>query len=119
MKNLRRIQVQIYDEGEEEISSTTFSIRYEQQDRVQIKREVAERGKYQEQSQHYYVEKQLVSDLPKSENRTYTEAELSRRVYSRAEVILAFPTTHDSIPIVEPQEVFAFLPIRKMGFPVE
>lgn len=64
-----------------------------------------------------HVTKHLATGLAKSDNRTYTEGQDSRS-YSTADVILAFPISEDSTPIVEAQQVFAFLPIRRLGFNV-
>jgi hypothetical protein len=52
-----------------------------------------------------------------SENRDLSEAEETSRSYSTSEIVLAFPV-EDSAPIIEPQDVFAFLPVRRMGFNV-
>jgi hypothetical protein len=47
-----------------------------------------------------------------------SEAEETSRSFATSEIVLAFPVTDDPVPIIEPQEVYAFLPIRKMGFNV-
>lgn len=119
MKNLGRIETTIYDDHDEKVSSTTFSMQPQRPNRVELKKEIVEDGETQEHTQCYYIVKSFVWNLPKSENRAYTDVELSTRAYEKAEIVLAFPITHDSIPIIESQDVFAFLPIRNMGFPVE
>jgi hypothetical protein len=48
-------------------------------------------------------------NIPRSENRQYTDVELSMKAYSEMSIVLAFPLTHDSVPIIEKHEVFAFL----------
>jgi hypothetical protein len=67
---------------------------------------------------NYFVTKKQVHGLAKNENRTYTEEEEEKRSYSTAEVILAFPVSATAEPIIEHQDVFAFLPIRDFGFKV-
>ncbi|KAL3476148.1 hypothetical protein BJX99DRAFT_270598 [Aspergillus californicus] len=116
MKNLRKIEVKEYDENEQETSSTLFSkenLLY----RATLRKVVISGGETKEEIKHYHVTKRKVSNLAKSENRTYTDAEIESRAFSQGEVILAFPLMLDSTPVVEPQDVFAFLPIRNMGFP--
>lgn len=117
MKNLQRIEVSMYEENK--VSSTTFSMHRQGHDRVTLERQTTESGNVQRHMQHYHIFKGTTSGLPQSENRTYTAAELSNKTYANADVVLAFPLTPDSVPIVETQDVFAFLPIRNMGFPVE
>jgi hypothetical protein len=119
MKNLRTIEVNIYDYHDELISSTTFSMTHWQQNGVALKRKTVADGETREETHYYHIVKELFSGLAKSENRNYSDSELSEETYATTEVVLAFPVTAGSIPIVESQEVFAFLPIRKMGFPVE
>ena len=119
MKNLQRIEVTMYDSNDVQVSSTTFSMERQDQNRVKLNRRTMEDGKTQEHSQYYHITKDTASGLPKSENRTYSATELLDEAYANADIVLAFPLTPDSVPIVEAQDVFAFLPIRNMGFPVE
>lgn len=59
---------------------------------------------------HFYkIAKRTVSRLPTNE---------ARRDRREAEVILAFLVDEHSAPITEPQYVFSFLPMRKVGFNV-
>jgi hypothetical protein len=118
MKNLRRIEVKICDSLDKEISQTTFSMRCEDGGRVALKQEIVQDGELQECTQYYHTTKLTASNIPRSENRQYTDVELSTKTYSETSIILAFPLTHDSVPIIEKHEVFAFLPIRNMGLPV-
>ena len=119
MKNLQRIEVTMYDKNDAQISSTAFSMETHGQNRVELKRRVVADENIEEHTQYYHITKDTASGLPKSENRTYTAEELSNSAYANADIVLAFPLTQDSVPIVEAQDVFAFLPIRNMGFPVE
>ncbi|EAW19928.1 uncharacterized protein NFIA_095480 [Aspergillus fischeri NRRL 181] len=117
MKNLRRIEVRICDNLDTEISQTTFSMRCEDEGRVALKQEIVEDGELQECTQYYHTTKLTASNIPRSENREYTDVELLTKAYSETSIILAFPLTHDSVPIIEKHDVFAFLPIRNMGLP--
>ncbi|KAL4924172.1 uncharacterized protein BDV17DRAFT_301281 [Aspergillus undulatus] len=117
MKNIRRIDVRLYDGLEVEVLSTVFSLKPQQEGRVELEQKTVLGEELQQSTQYYYTTKITVSNIPKSENRQYTEAELSNRAYSATDVILAFPLTQDSMPLIEPQEVYAFLPVRNMGLP--
>ena len=57
----------------------------------------------------YHVKRQLVSDLPEDESRSGLR---------HAEVILAFPIDDSSRPIIGPQHVYSFLPLRQEGLNV-
>ncbi|OJJ33410.1 hypothetical protein ASPWEDRAFT_185791 [Aspergillus wentii DTO 134E9] len=115
MKNLGKIEVKVYDM--EEVSWTIYSMEHQSESHVKLRKNTIQDGKTREVTQHFHITKETAIGLPKSENRTYTDAELSNHACSQAEIVLAFPLTPDSIPIIEAQEVFAFLPIRNMGFP--
>ncbi|PYI03189.1 hypothetical protein BO78DRAFT_452009 [Aspergillus sclerotiicarbonarius CBS 121057] len=117
MRNLQRIDVHIHNDSDNSVLLTTFALEQQQGNRVQLRRKRVENGVSDESTQHYHIVREIASGLPRSENRTYSMAGLSTEAYSQAEVVLAFPLTHDSVPIVTSQDVFTFLPIRKMGFP--
>ncbi|KAF7179749.1 hypothetical protein CNMCM7691_008799 [Aspergillus felis] len=117
MKNLRRIEIKMCDSLDKAVSHTTFSMQYLDESRVALKQEIVQDGELQECTQYYHTAKLTAWNIPKSENREYTDVELSKKAYSETSIVLAFPVTHDSVPIIEPQEVFAFLPIRNMGLP--
>lgn len=118
MNNLRRIDVRIHDQSNNEISYTVFSIQGQQGSRAALAQETMQDGNTQRHEQYYYTTRLTAHDIPRSENRQYSEVEIATGAYADTDIILAFPLTHDSLPIIEPQEVFAFLPIRNMGLPV-
>ncbi|KAK2046278.1 hypothetical protein LZ31DRAFT_593285 [Colletotrichum somersetense] len=65
---------------------------------------------------HFHVTRVSATHLAKNDNRTYSETEEAVKAYSVSEVVVAFPLSETSAPIVESQEVFAFLPVRPAGF---
>ncbi|KAK4177154.1 hypothetical protein QBC36DRAFT_327734 [Triangularia setosa] len=67
-------------------------------------------------SYFYHVTKFSASGLTRNENRKYSPGDEASKAYSQANVVLAFPLTGQSVPIIKPQDIFAFLPIRKIGF---
>ncbi|KAH8698523.1 hypothetical protein BGW36DRAFT_376264 [Talaromyces proteolyticus] len=116
MKNLKRIHVTMYDENDKQHSFAIYSINHQLGNLVDLKTEIRKNGEAEVYSKHYYLTKDIAQGLPMSENRKYTENEISRGAYKTAKVVLAFPLDDKSIPIIQPQHVFAFLPIRKLGF---
>lgn len=66
-------------------------------------------GDSTESSEYFYVAKRRIKNLPHDEARKHT---------SESTIVLAFPITKDSEPIVNQQHVYAFLPLRLAGFTV-
>ncbi|OGM49543.1 hypothetical protein ABOM_001651 [Aspergillus bombycis] len=117
MKNLRRIGVEIYNDRGEETSSTIFTREPGRGDRqTTLRRQTVEGGNVRETRQDYYIVTERACHLPKSENRTYTQSEIESNAYATSDVVVALPMCSDLTPIIEVQDVYAFLPIRKMGF---
>ncbi|KAI9372834.1 hypothetical protein BJX61DRAFT_542344 [Aspergillus egyptiacus] len=114
LKNLRRIEVRMFNEAEEQLSSVVYSMEYQQPQLhlVKLAKETQAGETTHVGVQHFHITKAMVDGLPRSENRSYTETE----PYGKAEVVLAFPLAADSVPVIEQQDIFAFLPIRRMGF---
>lgn len=110
LRKLRKVQVSFFDEDDTQTSSTTYSLRGSNP--VTVKKETFEGV----EERQYHVTKHVAENIPKSENRTYSEEQ--DRADSSTEVVLAFPLADSGTPIVENQDVFAFLPMRPMGFKV-
>lgn len=110
LRKLRKVQVSFFDEDNLEPSTTTYSLHGSNP--ATIRRETPE-GMEERQ---YHITKHIAENIPRSENRTYSEE--GDRADSSTEVVLAFPLTDEETPIVENQDVFAFLPMRPMGFKV-
>ncbi|KAF4462555.1 hypothetical protein FALBO_10629 [Fusarium albosuccineum] len=108
LRKLRRVQVSFFDEDESLTSETTYSLHGSNPATV---RKMTSEGV---EERRYHVTKHIAENIPRSENRTYSEER--DRTDSAAEVVLAFPLTESSAPVVESQDVFAFLPMRPMGF---
>ena len=89
------------------VSQVDYSYRYEDEDRKGILTKVTLHGS--PKVTYCHITKKIIQDLPKDparENKTW------------AEVILAFPIDSHSVPVVEQQHVFAYLPMRQVGFSV-
>ena len=57
----------------------------------------------------YHIARRQLSNLPTDGTQKRTD---------KAEVVLAFPVNSNSVPVIQPQHVFAYLPLRKVGFSV-
>lgn len=117
MKNLRVINIGFYSETGEQKSSTSYTI---QRPRINyavvLKRIKPTDGPIEEKLQRFHVTDHKVSNLAKNEARSYSQVEEETRAYSSSQVTLAFPLSETSVPIVEPQDLFVFLPVRCVGF---
>jgi len=110
LRKLRKVQVSFFDTDNVELSATTYSLHGSNP--ATIQKETSEGV----EERKYHVTKHVAENIPRSENRTYSDEE--GRADSSTEVVLAFPLTDEGTPIVENQDVFAFLPMRPMGFKV-
>ncbi|MBE3044642.1 hypothetical protein IMZ48_19195 [Candidatus Bathyarchaeota archaeon] len=120
VRNLRRIDVIFYDEHGQQDWATRLSRRLsEQPNRVTLERRVAGAEDLEDvvpESHFYYFTKYMASDVAQHEGRDpYGMAGPASR---QSKIVLAFPVTEQSVPVIEPQKVFAFLPMKKMGFNV-
>jgi hypothetical protein len=66
-------------------------------------------GGRQETTNHYHITRRQLRNLPEDETRKHRD---------EAEVVLAFPVDSESAPVIQQQHVFAYLPLRKVGFSV-
>lgn len=110
LRNLRGIQVTIHDDEDKVESQTTFAI---ERGEITTTKKATLDGSVIENK--YFIIKHDAKSLPAHEQR-----DKSRGVgdFERSEVVLAFPLTEDLVPIVENQFLFAFLPVRPLGFKV-
>lgn len=118
MRNLRKISISFFDPDGKLKKSTVFTASEIDDKRVKLNKSVNDGLKVARTHEIYHVTKSSVDNLPKHDDRTYSEQEDRSRAYAKAQVILAFPISNASVPIVKPQDVFAFLPMRHMGFSV-
>ena len=120
MRNLEEIEVTFYDDDNKMECTALYSI-----DRPTVgklvtltKSTTAEDGEERKEETYFHCTKHIATGLVRSENRTYSEDELRSGAYTNSEVVLAFPLDQGSEPILENQWLFAFLPVRQMGFKV-
>ncbi|KAJ5189913.1 hypothetical protein N7472_008927 [Penicillium cf. griseofulvum] len=117
LRNLKEIRVSFYNGDAKFQESKRFYLKGDSSWKVSLNKESVEKdGKESVQFRDYYVSRYMGNGLPKSENRELPATAEAQRASAQAETVLAFPATQDNCPILEPQSVFAFLPIRKTTF---
>ncbi|KAK1676481.1 hypothetical protein BDP55DRAFT_727812 [Colletotrichum godetiae] len=116
LRNIRRIQIGFFDDDGKEASSVTYDLTQLEPSHVLLKKIKTEKAASEEFVQHFTIISHTAEGLAKNENRTYTKSEGASQAYSKSEVILAFPISEKPVPIIEPQQVYAFLPVRPVGF---
>ncbi|KAH7166472.1 hypothetical protein EDB81DRAFT_713041 [Dactylonectria macrodidyma] len=118
LQKLRKISVEFYDENGELERSKQFRKWRIDEHRVSLETTSIIHGEETNQSQIYHITKQTATGLAWSDNRELPDTDEARRISSTAEVVLAFPLTSDSKPLVtrKKQDLFAFLPLRKSDY---
>lgn len=111
MKNLRKICVAFHSTDGTETSSVQYSIERPETNRAVLTRTVSENSVKKERVKHYHVTVHQATDIPRHENRTY-----SGQADHTSQVVLAFPLSETSAPIIKPQDIFVYLPVRLVGF---
>ncbi|KAJ5263150.1 hypothetical protein N7478_010755 [Penicillium angulare] len=117
LRNLKEIRVCFYTADEELQESKRFYLEGDPSWKVSLNVEsVDEKGEESVEASDYYVIRYVGTGLPKSENREAPATSEAQESSARAETVLAFPVDQENCPILQPQSVFAFLPIRKTSF---
>lgn len=111
MKNLRKICIAFHSADGAETSSVQYSIERPETNRAVLTRTVSQNDVKKEHVKHYHVTVHQATDIPRHENRTY-----SGQADHTSQIVLAFPLSETSIPIIEPQDIFVYLPVRPVGF---
>lgn len=102
---LRKLQVLKID-----IPTLQYSVSYQRREDVaQHLVRLSKRTANDEQRKLYHMQKNTLSNLPEHH---------SRQAQDEIDLILAFPVDDSLNPIIEPQFVYSFLPMRREGFSV-
>jgi hypothetical protein len=119
LQNLHKVNIVLFDEDGRTMRSKQITMVKSDRDSMVQLRTIESRGTVSTQTMaHFYFASHTALDLAKNENRTYTDAEDKAKAYSTAQVCVAFPMNDNDEPIIEAQELFAFMPVRKVGFNV-
>lgn len=120
LRKLQQISLEFYNDNGELTTAKKFRKSTIDEHRVSLETTSTVDGKETTQSQIYHVTKQTATGLAQSDNRELPDTDEARSGSSKAEVILAFPLTSASSPLISrgKQELFAFLPLRKSDYKV-
>ncbi|KAH0527319.1 hypothetical protein TsFJ059_002332 [Trichoderma semiorbis] len=116
MRNIEEIRISVFDNEKKLMKSNTFSRERIDRNLIRLTQVSETADKVESSSRDYYLFKHTVGGLDKNELRTYSEYEEANKTYASAEIVLGFPLTEESVPIVEYQEIFTFLPMKQAGF---
>lgn len=121
MRKLERIEVNFYhDDDEATKSSTSYYVKRHPNSRTTVTKSTVtfdEDGydlETTETAKHYVMIKHVVPNLAPNDNRR----DLDGTSRSDGVVVLGFPVNKDSIPVLRNEYLFAFLPVKQMGFKV-
>ena len=110
LSKLKSITINVMNASNELVSRTVHVYEYSSDNhRGTLTKRRSIEGKETQGTQHFHITKRALTRLPKDAARPRTD---------QAEVVLAFPLDQKSLPIIEQQHVYAFLPVRKVGFNV-
>jgi hypothetical protein len=112
LENLKKISLRI-EEPEKDPVEKVYTISTENK-RATITKEIGGVRKHF----YFWVERRSVEDMPKDDKRVIKKEGKIVQWITKADVVLALPLDKEDVPIVEPQHVFAFLPLRRVGFNV-
>lgn len=120
LKNIKNINLKFYGDAHHMIKQVNHSLENVSGGTgARLTKETITDGNTEKISNTYHTTRHVATGLEKNDNREYSEEEEAQRKYSKSEVVLAFPLTPDSsTPVLEVQDVFAFLPLRSAGFSV-
>lgn len=124
VQRLRRIDITFYDEdGQQEWATRLTSRPASEANCVVLNRHFT--GRFTEpldsvtpERHIYYVTKHLATNVARHDHRELTASEEANPSSRQSEIVLAFPISAHSDPVIEPQKVFAFLLMKQMGFNV-
>lgn len=116
MKNLRKINVAFHNEMGEQTSSASYSVEKPKPNYAILRRRRSREGTVETEAKHFHVTTHEATNLAKNDNRSYSASEETSHAYSKSQIVLAFPLSEASNPIIKPQDVFVFLPVRSAGF---
>ncbi|GFG16303.1 hypothetical protein IFM61392_09435 [Aspergillus lentulus] len=117
LRNLKQIGIFFCDDNGGMRQSKTFRVRDAPGHSVFLEATVVDEDEnLTTVEQRYHVTRYTATRLPMSDSRNVLGTHETDTAFSEAEVVLAFPLTVDSRPLLEKQEIFAFLPVRESRF---
>ena len=122
VQRLKRIDITFYDEDGEQEWATRLTKRPASKANCEVLDKyiagMDALGSVTPESHIYHVTKHLAKNVARHEHRELAASEEADPSFRQSEIVLAFPVSAEFVPVIEPQKVFSFLPMRQMGFNV-
>lgn len=120
MRKLRKIDIKVFEDdgGKKLTSETSYSIERPKRLNYVILRKSTSSGNSRapaKEAKYFHITTHEATNLG-HEDKTHSRTETLTRAHSNPEVALAFPLSEMDVPVIEPQNVFVFLPVRAAGF---
>ena len=119
VRKLRRIDITFYNEdGQQDWATSLEKCQSSEANRVILEKRVSDTaslGDVAPTTYTYHVTEHIKSSVARHDNRTRSTFEPLRQ---QSKIVVAFPITAQSVPVIEAQKTFAFLPMKQMGFNV-
>ncbi|CAG9997117.1 unnamed protein product [Clonostachys byssicola] len=116
LKKIKSISVSFYNDAGSLKDSKSFKAADAGENRVSLETVSEIEGQHIQELRYYHITKHTATNIARSDNRDPPNTEEARRLSATAEVVLAFPLTENFEPLLEKQELFAFLPIRESQY---
>lgn len=116
MRNLREIGISFFGEKDEMLTSTVLCAKETAPNRLTLER-VTRDGQLKITTEFYHVTRHVASNNL-ANNEIPSSLGLEETIETHSEVVLGFPLTADSVPIVEPEDISASPPVRHTVLPV-
>lgn len=117
LRNIKHISVELFDADGDVESSNSFQVSETGPNQICLAASETTDGEAKTKTSYYHVTRYTANNLAVGNNRIQSQPNIKRRC-PNAEVILGFPLTADSSPILEVQKLFNFLPIKESCYEV-
>ncbi|KAK2591572.1 hypothetical protein QQS21_010742 [Conoideocrella luteorostrata] len=115
-RRVRKVGITYYDEQAQQTSSIAYAVDISHDNFATVTKKTTTNAQSRQESKFYHVTKYTATNIAKDENRAYSEKEMAARTYAKSEIVLAFPLSATSVPVINSQNIFAFFPVRDAGF---
>ncbi|CAH0025380.1 unnamed protein product [Clonostachys rhizophaga] len=116
LKKIKNISVSFYNDDGSLKDSKSFKAADAGENRVSLETVSETKGQHIRELRYYHITKHTATNIARSDNRDPPTTDEARRLSATAEIVLAFPLTEKSEPLLEKQDLFAFLPVRELEY---
>ncbi|CAK7211844.1 hypothetical protein SBRCBS47491_001261 [Sporothrix bragantina] len=120
MKKLKQVRISFHDAENVLTSVTTFTVDRGIQ-KTAVKRSTSTFDSDRKETvvdvvRYFIIFKHVVKNLAPNENRKSLDGDAPVTSKSSGVVVLGFPVDDDDVPVIENQYLYAFLPVKQLGF---